>query len=313
MLKFDSNKILNSASKLDKGKKTLQNAKNNLKNFDIPNDFRYGSELKKCIDNIQNMAKYTEDLSKWMQKKVGLFNNTQKKMIKSVANLNDTFDLKLIGTNIYPHNSQTTSEDEAEASALRDFDFANRFIDWEQLSKIKANGNEETEDFDIIKKILELLGLDGLQYLNLIFETEHEKKERICEMLYELYAIDIEPYEINKIEGDRGRGIIITLEDGTEIKITGENTGWYDQGVRVIITSGDGSQNLYIDSNGEIYSDMSFTNKITDITQDNNDKNLTLQKKANELNEAQNQNQALKVNSRLKMPSSVSLRINILI
>jgi hypothetical protein len=54
------------------------------------------------------------------------------------------------------------------------------------------------------------------------------------------------------------------------------------------------NQNI-INEKNEIKKELfSLKNKITDITQDNNDKNLNMQKKVNELTEAQNINQALK-------------------
>ena len=61
-----------------------------------------------------------------------------------------------------------------------------------------------------------------------------------------------------------------------------------------LTTSEEKNNNLINEKNEIKKENFALKNKITDITQDNNDKNLTLQKKANELNEAQNQNQALK-------------------
>lgn len=54
------------------------------------------------------------------------------------------------------------------------------------------------------------------------------------------------------------------------------------------------NQNIINEKNEIKKENFSLKNKITDITQDNNDKNLNMQKKANELTEAQNINQALK-------------------
>ena len=54
------------------------------------------------------------------------------------------------------------------------------------------------------------------------------------------------------------------------------------------------NQNLINEKNSIKKENFALKNKITDITQDNNDKNLILQKKVNELNEAQNANQKLK-------------------
>ena len=54
------------------------------------------------------------------------------------------------------------------------------------------------------------------------------------------------------------------------------------------------NQNLVNEKNSIKKENFALKNKITDITQDNNDKNLILQKKVNELNEAQNANQKLK-------------------
>ena len=54
------------------------------------------------------------------------------------------------------------------------------------------------------------------------------------------------------------------------------------------------NQNIINEKNEIKKENFALKNKITDITQDNNDKNLNLQKKVNELTEAQNQNQALK-------------------
>ena len=54
------------------------------------------------------------------------------------------------------------------------------------------------------------------------------------------------------------------------------------------------NQNIINEKNEIKKENYALKNKITDITQDNNDKNLTLQKKANELTDMQNQNQLLK-------------------
>ena len=54
------------------------------------------------------------------------------------------------------------------------------------------------------------------------------------------------------------------------------------------------NQNIINEKNEIKKENYALKNKITDITQDNNDKNLSLQKKVNELTEAINQNQLLK-------------------
>ena len=54
------------------------------------------------------------------------------------------------------------------------------------------------------------------------------------------------------------------------------------------------NQNIINEKNEIKKENFALKNKITDITQDNNDKNLNMQKKVNDLNEAQNQNQILK-------------------
>ena len=54
------------------------------------------------------------------------------------------------------------------------------------------------------------------------------------------------------------------------------------------------NQNIINEKNDIKKENFALKNKITDLTQDNNDKNLTLQKKVNELTDAQNQNQLLK-------------------
>ena len=54
------------------------------------------------------------------------------------------------------------------------------------------------------------------------------------------------------------------------------------------------NQNIINEKNEIKKENFALKNKITDITQDNNDKNLNMQKKVNELTEAQNTNQALK-------------------
>ena len=54
------------------------------------------------------------------------------------------------------------------------------------------------------------------------------------------------------------------------------------------------NQNIINEKNDIKKENFALKNKITDLTQDNNDKNLTLQKKANELTDMQNQNQLLK-------------------
>jgi len=54
------------------------------------------------------------------------------------------------------------------------------------------------------------------------------------------------------------------------------------------------NQNIINEKNEIKKENFALKNKITDITQDNNDKNLNMQKKVNELTEAQNINQALK-------------------
>ena len=54
------------------------------------------------------------------------------------------------------------------------------------------------------------------------------------------------------------------------------------------------NQNLINEKNEIKKENFALKNKITDITQDNNDKNLNMQKKVNELTEVQNINQALK-------------------
>ena len=54
------------------------------------------------------------------------------------------------------------------------------------------------------------------------------------------------------------------------------------------------NQNIINEKNEIKKENYALKNKITDITQDNNDKNLSLQKKGNELTEAINQNQLLK-------------------
>ena len=54
------------------------------------------------------------------------------------------------------------------------------------------------------------------------------------------------------------------------------------------------NQNIINEKNETKKENYALKNKITDITQDNNDKNLSLQKKVNELTEAINQNQLLK-------------------
>ena len=54
------------------------------------------------------------------------------------------------------------------------------------------------------------------------------------------------------------------------------------------------NQNIINEKNDIKKENFALKNKITDLTQDNNDKNLTLQKKVNELTDMQNQNQLLK-------------------
>ena len=54
------------------------------------------------------------------------------------------------------------------------------------------------------------------------------------------------------------------------------------------------NQNTTNEKNDIKKENFALKNKITDLTQDNNDKNLTLQKKVNELTDMQNQNQLLK-------------------
>ena len=54
------------------------------------------------------------------------------------------------------------------------------------------------------------------------------------------------------------------------------------------------NQNIINEKNDIKKGNFALKNKITDLTQDNNDKNLTLQKKVNELTDMQNQNQLLK-------------------
>ena len=61
-----------------------------------------------------------------------------------------------------------------------------------------------------------------------------------------------------------------------------------------IIISEEKNQNIINEKNEIKKENYALKNKITDITQDNNDKNLSLQKKVNELTEAINQNQLLK-------------------
>ena len=54
------------------------------------------------------------------------------------------------------------------------------------------------------------------------------------------------------------------------------------------------NKNIINEKNDIKKENFALKNKITDLTQDNNDKNLTLQKKVNELTDMQNQNQLLK-------------------
>ena len=54
------------------------------------------------------------------------------------------------------------------------------------------------------------------------------------------------------------------------------------------------NQNIINEKNDIKKENFALKNKITDLTQDNNDKNLTLQKKVNEFTDMQNQNQLLK-------------------
>ena len=54
------------------------------------------------------------------------------------------------------------------------------------------------------------------------------------------------------------------------------------------------NQNIINEKNDIKKENFALKNKMTDLTQDNNDKNLTLQKKVNELTDMQNQNQLLK-------------------
>ena len=54
------------------------------------------------------------------------------------------------------------------------------------------------------------------------------------------------------------------------------------------------NQNIINEKNDIKKENFALKNKITDLTQDNNDKNLNLQKKVNELTDMQNQNQLLK-------------------
>ena len=61
-----------------------------------------------------------------------------------------------------------------------------------------------------------------------------------------------------------------------------------------LTTSEEKNNNLINEKNEIKKENFALKNKITDITQDNNDKNLNMQKKVNDLNEAQNQNQILK-------------------
>ena len=61
-----------------------------------------------------------------------------------------------------------------------------------------------------------------------------------------------------------------------------------------LINSEEKNQNIINEKNEIKKENFALKNKITDITQDNNDKNLNMQKKVNDLNEAQNQNQILK-------------------
>ena len=95
-MKFDSNIILNSASNLNTGKKIIKDAKKSIKDFEIPNDFRYKNELKSYIDNMQSIAKDLDSITTWIQDKVEKFNNVKNNGINSAV----MSSMNLIGANI---------------------------------------------------------------------------------------------------------------------------------------------------------------------------------------------------------------------
>ena len=246
MLKFDSNKILNSASNLGKGKNTLENAKSILKNIEIPNDFYYKSELKSYIKIIQSVDADADEIAKWLKEKVDKFNNSRHNRI---------------------NNSKTLSKCGINASTLGNFNFADRFIDWNQLNAIIEKRKSNKRNTNIVRSMLRLYGLSNFEVFGAAYDrlknnsskdkiSENTNHEQLCKILYDSYAINIIPYQIYKVESKNQR-IIITLDDDTKIIIPNNDSKRYSEKNKVNIISGDGSKVLDIMPNGEIFSNTS--------------------------------------------------------
>ena len=239
MLKFDTNRVMNSEKNILDAKKALQNAKSSIDGIKIPNDFIYASSLKSISISIEDIDKEMDSLKNWIKDKADRFIRTK------------NLELYLTG---FSTESELVPEWEEYAGGLAEgMDFANKYIDYEWYNSLRFRahrtdsmimsgilGREATDNF-LMDENRKELNIEISPYVN----------KKMSDYLYKTYAIKCNESDITKVTwrkyGENYRGVSILLKDNIEIS--------FDTNLQAWIKKKDFSKHLSIGSDWRILYD----------------------------------------------------------
>lgn len=239
MLKFDTNRVMNSEKNILDAKKALQNAKSSIYRIKIPDDFIYANSLKMISTSIEDINEQINSIQNWIKDKADRFTRTK------------NLELYLTG---FSTESELVPEWEKYVGGLAEgMDFANKYIDYEWYNSLRFRahrtdsmimsgilGREATDNF-LMDENRKELNIEISPYVN----------KKMSDYLYKTYAIKCNESDITKVTwrkyGKSYRGVSILLKDNIEIS--------FDTNLQAWIKKKDYSKHLSIGSDWRIWYD----------------------------------------------------------